>query len=96
LSLISGFTNQTVSYEKRTGKSNYTGITYAPAVEIPARKELRQTRVRNAQGSEVLSTTYVLTEHSVALGDKIDGLEIQALESIVNKGGRLLGYEAYL
>lgn len=50
----------------------------------------------NAQGSEVLSTSRVMTVEELQLGDLVNGREVQARESIVDVAGKTLGWTLYL
>lgn len=96
MSLISGFTNQTATLEKRTGGDGFGGDAYAAPETIKVRKERRQQWVSDPNGVQVKSTTYVLSERVLDVGDQIDGKRVVAVEDVVDKAGKTLGTESYL
>jgi hypothetical protein len=97
VSLIRRFTNQRVRYRPAAGEDPRTGRTIlGDEREIPARYEEHHRLVRTNDGSEVTATTEVLMLEEPALGSRIEGREVIARESIVDKGGRVLGWTAYL
>ena len=93
---LRGFLKQTISLERLTGVDDWGTPSFAPAVTLPARKEEKQKLVRSTDGAEVLATTRVLVVDEVVIGDRIDGRDVQARESVVDVGGRLLGWTVYL
>lgn len=93
---LQGFLRQTVSWEAKTGESDWGDATFGDPVTLPARVEERQNMVRAAGGLQVLATTKVMLVQEVAIGDRINGLDVQARESIVDVGGNVLGWTVYL
>lgn len=97
MSLISGFTNQTATIRaKLPGGDGYGGDNYGDPYEAPVRKERRQTWVAGPDGVQVKSTTYVLTEEILNVGDEVDGERVVAVEDIRPADGTLIGTECYL
>lgn len=93
---LKGFLKQTTSWEAKTGESDWGDPTYAAPVTLRARVEEKQRRVLNAAGNEVLAETRVMLVDEVAVGDRLDGKQVQARESIVDVGGNTLGYTVFL
>lgn len=93
---LKGFLRQTISWESKTGESDWGDSTYAAPVSLVARVEEKQRRVLNAAGNEVLSETRVMLVDEVAVGDRLDGKQVQARESIVDVGGNTLGWTVFL
>lgn len=94
---LRGFLRQTTSWEAKTGENDWGDPAYATAVSLPARVEEKQRRVLNASGNEVLfSETRVMLVDEVAVGDRLDGKQVQARESIVDVGGNTLGWTVFL
>lgn len=97
MSLISGFTNQTATLRvKLPGGDGFGGDAYGEPETVRCRKERRQQWVSDPNGVQVKSTTYVLTERVLNVGDEIDGRRIVAVEDVVDKSGKTLGSESYL
>lgn len=95
MSLISGFANQAVTLQSYTGKDGFGKPTYGSARTIMARKEPDRGVVRSATGTDVPVNTYYLTEETIDLQDKLDGVPIRRIREVIGKGGQLLGYEAW-
>lgn len=93
---IKGFLKQTVSYEPKTGASDWGDSTFGAPITLPARVEEKQNMVRAAGGIEVLSTTRIMLVQEVQVGDRLNGLEVQGRESIVDVSGKTLGWTVYL
>lgn len=93
---LQGFLHQTTSWEARVSENEWGDPIYASAVELQARVEEKQRRVLNAAGNEVLSETRIMLVDEVDVGDRLDGAEVQARESIVDVGGNILGYTVFL
>lgn len=93
---LKGFLRQTVSYERRTGEDDWNYPTFDDPVTLPARVEEKQNLVRAAGGQQVLATTKVMLAQEVQIRDRINGLDVQARESIVDVSGRILGWMAFL
>lgn len=91
------FLRQQVTVERSTGETEWGDSSYSAPEILPARKELKQGRVVSASSGEVISsTTRLWMADQVALGDKVDGEQVVAVESIVDRGGKTLGYACYL
>jgi hypothetical protein len=93
---IRRFLRQQVSYEARVSVDDWNRPTFAPAVTLPARVEETQAQVRSPGGVLVMATTRVMLAREVYIGDKINGLEVQARKSIVDIAGKTLGWTVYL
>ena len=94
---LRGFLRQEISLERKISENDWGDATYSAPKIFPARKELKQKRVVSASGGEeITSTTRLLLVDQVALGDKVDGEQVVAVESIVDVSGKTLGYTAYL
>jgi hypothetical protein len=91
------FLKQTVSYQRKTGENDRSEPLFGePARTLPARVDEEQRAVRGAGGVEVVSTTNVMLVEEIQVGDKIDGLDVQARESMVDIDGATVGWIAYL
>lgn len=89
---------QTVQFQPKTGTSSTGSTTYGPVQQVKARYVEKMRQIRNASGSEVVSTSEVLMAATPEpkLGDKINGRQVQNRSSIVAKDGTVLAYKAYL
>lgn len=96
MSLIAGFANQIVSLQRRESGDEFSGYTYADPEQIRARYEPNYGLRRTITGDSTEVESLVLTEEAVALGDLIEGSEVRRIETIVDKGGTILGYQVYL
>lgn len=100
---LRGFLRQTTLWEAQVKDgsgdpvlNDWSEPTYAAPASLPARVEEKQRRVLNASGNEVLSETRVMLVDEVAVGDRLDGSQVQARESIVDVGGNTLGWTVFL
>lgn len=95
---LRGFLKQSVEVRRQ---STEPGGLYGPPDPLPpethpARKEIKQRRIRSKEGNEVLASTKVMMLIELQPGDLIDGEEIQDRENIVDIGGKVLGWTYYL
>lgn len=93
---VSGFLNQVVSLERKTGQNEYGESTFGSAESIKARYDPNYGLRRTAMGVEIAVESYVLTEEPIALGDLIEGSEVRRVEPTVDISGETIAYEAYL
>ncbi len=84
---VSGWLNQTVSWEAFSSGDDWEGNTYADAVTIPARKEARVIETAGPGGLEVRQANTIFVTEDVVVGDKVDGEIVQGRDS----GTRLSG-----
>lgn len=96
MSLIKGFTNQQASLQAYTGKDGFGKPTYATAKTIKVRKERAEGVTRSATGTDVVVETYYLTEVSLRLQDKLDGVAVRRVRDVIDKSGVKLGCEAWV
>ncbi len=85
-----------MALERKLGGSQWEGNTYASPETIRVRYEPKSGVMRTATGASVAVESYVLTETAVSLEDKIEGSLVKRVETVVNKGGKVLGYKAFL
>ena len=90
------YTNQTASLEKKAGVNAFGVYDYEAPVDIPARVEADTKIVRDAQGKDVVSNTTVFSPIEISVGDKIGGREVIDVSTMVDRAGRIVGWEAYL
>jgi hypothetical protein len=95
-SIVTRYANQTVTLERKSSTNDYGDTIYDDPVTISARYEPRTGLRRSITGDEVAVESLILTETAIALGDVIEGSSVRRVETIVDKGGRILGYQAYL
>lgn len=90
--------NGTVVWEAKTGEDDWGNPSHDPPVELPAFVDEAMRRVRTASGDEVTSTTTVLVAPTPGpnLGDRIDGRDVVARESITDIDGENRGWWLYL
>lgn len=93
---VSGFLNQTVSLERKTGQNEYGESAFGAPTSIKARYDPNYGLRRSVMGVEVQVESYVLTEEPIALGDLIEGSEVIRVEPTVDISGETIAYEAYL
>lgn len=96
MTLVGGFSQQTVNLERKSGTNAYGETTYSAPVRIKARYEPSSGMRRSAMGVDIEVESYILTETEIRLGDLIEGSEVRRVEPIIAKNGKTLGYEAYL
>jgi hypothetical protein len=95
-SIVTRYANQTVTLERKSGTNDYGDASYDDPVTISARYEPRSGLRRSITGDEVAVESLVLTEIPLSLGDLVEGSSVRRVETIVDKSGRILGYQAYL
>ena len=90
------YLNQTAQLERAGEPDRYGNASYSPPEPIQVRKENRARQVISTTGETVTSraTIYLATE--VKPGDKIDGCLVLNTGDMVDKGGNIVGYEAYM
>lgn len=96
MTLVSSFSAQEITLERKEGGNFYGETSYADPVTIRARYEPNSGMRRSATGVDVEVESYVLTETEIKLGDLIEGSEVRRVEPVIAKNGKTLGYEAYL
>ena len=65
------FLTGSVTLERRTASDAYSGDTFAPAVEVPARWFDEARVVRGHDAREVLSNAHVSVTESISVGDRV-------------------------
>lgn len=93
------YLKQTVSHAPKTGENDRSEPTFGAPKQRRARKVEEQRAVRSQGGVEIVSGTSVSLDPKdgeVAIGDRIDGLDVQSRESKVDKRGKLILWIAYL
>jgi hypothetical protein len=93
MSVITGFTNQTAQLQRYTGKDGFNKPTYAAAETIKVRRDGAWGKERTAVGTEIDAESEYMTEATVSVQDKVDGIPIKGVVEITGKNGVLLGYE---
>lgn len=94
---LSNYANQNLSLEVRTATKNaYNEYTYSTAVIIKGRKEPSNKLVVDASGEDKITSSFVMTEVAVTVGDKIDGRMVVTSEPVPNLAGITEFYEVYL
>jgi hypothetical protein len=93
---LKGTLRQKVIVRRRGGTDRFGEPAWGAPEELPARKELRQNRLRSQQGTEILTSTEVMMIEELAVDDEIDGETIQDRENIVLNNGKVAGWIYYL
>lgn len=87
----------TAYHERRAGEDSYGDASYDAPVPLRARKHEKKRYPGRGDTQTVETTTYFLPpEPEVALGDLLDGEEVQAKEVIRGLSGEIVGWKAYL
>ena len=85
----------TVSWERKTGGSDWEGDTHAPAVEIPCRTERRVRNASGVGGEAPAQTTRIMVgpgpDGMPDVGDRLAGEIVEAVEDQVNGNGTVVG-----
>ena len=71
--MIGSYLTQTISLLRRTGHDGNGVSTYASAVAVPARVQMRKRMIRNESGEQVVSDMqcFLLPTTSITEGDRI-------------------------
>lgn len=97
--MMTPYLNQTALYQTlaSTEVDQYGNAKYNPAVVVRCRRELTETEIKDKAGKVQLSTyTYFFdTSITPAIGEKVDGRLILAVEEYVVGIGTSLGWEVY-
>lgn len=93
--MLDMYANQSLAWKHVTGVSDTNEPTYEEKT-IKGRKETGFKFVRNAQGEEVVSSAFVMTEAPVKVNDLIDGSLVIAVNDSPGLDGMPLFYEVYL
>lgn len=96
MSLAARYTNQTARLEAYKGKDGFGKPTYSVAHTIKVRREPSKGVVRSPTGTDVGVETHYVTEANLTIQDKLDGLTIRRIETIVSFAGHTLHYEAWV
>lgn len=96
MSIITRYSNQTVSLERYTGENEWHEATYEDPVDISVRYEQKSGLTRTATGDQTQVESYILTETEIKVADLIEGSEVIRVEAKVPKNGITMGYEVYL
>lgn len=90
------YLNQTVVWQRRTGKDAYNKPQYADAVDIPVRVEGKIRLVRDSLGNEVVSNTTAFCQSPVKALDLLGGKPVLTVADMVDGDGEVVGWEVYL
>jgi hypothetical protein len=93
--MLTDYANQALTLQSVSSVNEYNEPTYTTAT-IRGRKEDGFKLIRNAQGQEVVSSAFVMTETAVDVNDKIDGKFVIVVNTIPDLGGAVDHYEVYL
>jgi len=93
--MIRNYLNQTVIWGRAGQPNEYNEVTWANT-NIKGRKQSGFKLIRDAQGAEVVSSTMIITETVVSIGDLLDGDEVIVLNPAIDLNGKRLWDEVYL
>jgi hypothetical protein len=93
--MLKRYANQTMVHQHRLSKDVYNQPTYQTQ-NIKGRKEPKYRLVTNPQGEVIPSTSFVMTESVVEVGDLIDGRLVVQVDAIPNLRGIIEFYEVLL
>ena len=90
------YLNQTVRYQAQTEPDSYGNMQYSQPQEIKVRKEGKTRLIRDTNGETVASSTTIFSVAQINPLDMIDGVVVINSMSMVDGGGNIIGWEAYL
>ena len=90
------YLNQTAQYQAQTGPDMYGNMQYAEPQTIKVRKEGKTRLVRDTNGETVASSTTLFSIEQINPIDMVDGVIVINSMSMVDGGGNIIGWEAYL
>ena len=92
---ITQYLNQTAQYEERLDSLDGWGQqSFNPPITIKCRYQTKHKLLKTKAGHEFIPVTEYMTEQPLKLGDRIDGQELQAVESIQDFK-RTIGWKGY-
>ena len=91
---ISGFLNQTASYEAKTAQNEFSDNTYAAPITIPVRTTIKHKLSIKTRHESYIAVTEHMTTHPINIGDRINGEVIRAVETMPDFDGTIIGYLA--
>lgn len=93
--MISSYLNQSLEWKVKGAVNEYNEATYTTTT-IRGRKETGFNLIRDAQGQELISSSFVATESAISPGDLIDGLQVITSVPMPGLDGKTEHYEVYL
>ena len=91
---ITKYLIHTATFQERTGEDRWGKQTFAATTTIKVRRSTKQKLLKTQTGHELIPVTQYMTEQTIKLGDRIDGQEIQGVESIEDFKGTI-GWKAF-
>ncbi len=95
MNLLKRYANQSLTRKTPASVSKYNEITWT-STTIKGRKEPTNKLIRNDKGEEVVTSTFVMTESLVLVGDMIDDQRVLLVDALPNLAGTTEFYEVYL
>ena len=93
--MLNDYANQSITRQTMSSINAYNEPTYS-STTIKGRKEPTNKLVRNAQGEEITSNSFVITESLVLVNDLLDGSQVLTVDILPDIDGTTQFYEAYL
>lgn len=92
--MITEYANQSLTWKVAGTPDQYNEITYTSST-IKGRKEINNRLIRNSEGEEVVSGSFIVTASAVAVGDMIDDKLVLRSEPLPDPDGTTVFYEVY-
>lgn len=93
---ISRYLNQKAQHRRASGRDEWGNAVQESQRTIPVRRTTKA-RQRSSKGELALvSATEYMTNERIAVGDLLDGEEVQAVEEIIDFDGSYIGCKAFL
>lgn len=92
--MITEYANQSLTWKVAGTPDQYNEITYTSST-IKGRKEINNRLIRNSEGEEVVSGSFIVTASAVAVGDMIDDKLVLRSEPLPDLDGTTVFYEVY-
>ncbi len=89
------FLKQPATFDKLLSRDPYGKPHFAPPLTIMARITTKVKTNPQAQEVTLLEHSQILTDVPLAIGDRINGEELQAIETMVDFGGKTIGYKGH-
>lgn len=96
MSVLALYLNQTAKLERFVKTDSYGNPTFEDPVTIKVRNQTKKELFRDEHGMMRLSTNVYYTQEKVTASDRIDGLHISGVNSMVDLNGQVVGYKVII